>query len=217
MYLPEHFIESDSDTISGLIRDFPLGLIVSHQSGRSVADYIPLLLDSDFGIHGRLVGHVARNNRLWTCHDESCEILVVFSGPDSYITPNWYETKRQSHQVVPTWNYLTVHCYGTLVIHDDPKWVRGVVGQLTKTMESLEPTPWKMGDAPQDFLADQIGRIVGIEIVISEVIGKWKASQNRTIDDQEGVVTGLKTRHRGDDSAMASVLSDSIRNSSRTE
>ena len=144
MYLPAHFEETRTEVLHTLIAEYPLGALVTLGSDGLTANHIPFLVDSSAGEHGRLIGHVARNNALWHDHDANLQALVIFQGPSAYISPNWYATKLATHEVVPTYNYAVVHAHGPLIIHDDPKWLRGVVGKLTKAMESSQAVPWKM-------------------------------------------------------------------------
>ncbi len=138
--------------------------------------------------------------------DVSPEALIVFQSVDGYISPNWYASKHDTHQVVPTWNYAVVHAYGPLVVHEDPKWLRGVVGRLTKHFEADQPIPWKMADAPPAYIASEFDQIVGIEIPVSRLVGKWKTSQNRLPVDREGVIAGLRERDQPEDAAMAELV-----------
>jgi transcriptional regulator len=210
MYVPVAFEESRIEVIHQLIADYPLGTLVTLGPDGLVANHIPFLLDQRSGEHGTLIGHVARNNEVWRMHDDGSEVLVVFQSVDGYITPNWYASKRENHQVVPTWNYAVVHVYGPLVFHEDPKWLRGVVGRLTKRFEADQPTPWKMADAPPDYLAAQLDQIVGVEIPISRLTGKWKTSQNRQPTDREGVIAGLIERDQPGDSTMAELVRSTL-------
>jgi transcriptional regulator len=206
MYTPAAFEETRSEVLHQLIADHPLGTLVTLGPDGLVANHIPFLLDHRSGEHGTLIGHVARNNDVWRVREGDPEVLVVFQSVDGYITPNWYASKRETHQVVPTWNYAVVHAYGPLMIHEDPKWLRGVVGRLTKHFEADQPTPWKMADAPSDYIASQLDHIVGIEIPISRLIGKWKTSQNRLPADRKGVVAGLQARDQPGDATMAELV-----------
>lgn len=206
MYNPAHFEESRVEMMHQLIADYPLGTVVTNGPEGLVANHIPFLVDRRSGDRGTLIGHVARNNDMWRDLERTPEALVVFQAVDGYITPNWYAGKREHHQVVPTWNYAVVHAYGPIVIHEDPKWLRGVVGRLTKHFETAEPIPWKMADAPSDFIASQLDAIVGIEIPITRIIGKWKTSQNRTLADREGVIAGLTERGGAGDAEMAELV-----------
>jgi transcriptional regulator len=204
-YLPEHFREDDPGRIKALIDAHPLATLVAHTADGLQAHHIPLLIDQRQGEHGTLIGHVARNNMLWQTAADN-EVLVVFQAADAYITPNWYPTKAETHEVVPTWNYAVVHAWGPLIVHDDAKWVRGAVGRLTQAMERQNTPPWKMGDAPQDYLATMLDNIVGIEIPIRRIIGKMKASQNRSDADRQGAIAGLHERSAPGDDAMADFM-----------
>lgn len=203
VYLPEHFEETRPGMLVNLIERSPLAVLFTVQDGVPQADHIPLLIDPDRGPHGTLIGHVARNNPLWQHHRQDLDTLAVFQVADAYISPNWYPTKAENHQVVPTWNYAVVHASGPLIIHEDAKWIRGVVGRLTKVMESDQRIPWKMGDAPQDYLAEMISQIIGIEIPINSLTGKWKASQNRLEIDRQGALKSLNESAGAGKIAMA--------------
>lgn len=207
-YLPPHFREDDPARHKALIDRYPLAHVVAHTNDGLQAHHIPLLLAERGGPHGTLIGHVARNNELWRTAAGS-EVLVIFQAADAYITPNWYPTKQETHEVVPTWNYAVVHAWGSLIVHDDERWVRGAVGRLTQTMERRNDLPWKMGDAPQDYLHSLLQDIVGIEIPVRRIIGKWKASQNRTDADRDGAIAGLEGRDNPGDQVMARIMSGS--------
>ncbi len=211
MYLPAHFEETRTEVLHTLIAEYPLGALVTLGSDGLTANHIPFLVDSSAGEHGRLIGHVARNNALWHDHDANLQALVIFQGPSAYISPNWYATKLATHEVVPTYNYAVVHAHGPLIIHDDPKWLRGVVGKLTKAMESSQAVPWKMADAPPGFIAGQLENIVGIEIPVRSLIGKWKTSQNRPVEDRIGAAAGLRASGDPDDAAMADLITATSR------
>jgi transcriptional regulator len=205
VYLPEHFAETDVEVLHGLIREFPLGTLITLGSGGLTANHIPFVLDARVGIgtHGRLLAHVARNNPVWSDHDPALGALVVFQSAEAYVSPNWYATKRETGEVVPTWNYLVVHAYGSIIVHDDARWVRVQAGMLTKQQEAPQPRPWKMGDAPPAYTADNLAQIVGLEIPIDRLIGKSKASQNRRDVDREGAIAGLRQTGDPGDAAMA--------------
>lgn len=206
VYLPEHFAERDLDAIHTLIDGNPLGLLITLGSDGLSANHIPFVLDREFGEGGRLLGHVARNNAVWHDHSADQEALVVFQAAEGYISPNWYPTKKEAHTVVPTWNYAVAHAYGPLIIHDDEKWLRGQAGRLTKMMEAPQPTPWKMADAPRDYVEMMLANIVGIEIPISRLVGKVKAGQNRDLVDRHGAIAGLRGDGDPGDAAMAEVM-----------
>ena len=206
VYLPQHFAETDVTTMHQLIGNFPLGTLVTVGSDGLVANHIPFILDPRAGEHGRLLGHVARNNAVWRDHDPDMEALVVFQSVEAYITPNWYATKRGTHEVVPTWNYAVVHAYGRIIVHDDVKWVRGQAGMLTKQQEASQPSPWKMADAPPAYIAANLEQIVGIEILIARLVGKSKASQNRRDVDRAGAIAGLRETDQPGNVAMADFM-----------
>jgi transcriptional regulator len=196
MYIPEHFAEARPSELHRIIRAHPLGLLCTAGPQGLDANHLPFLLDADSGAHGRLVGHVARANPLWQSVPSGSEVLVVFRGAEGYVSPNWYPSKHATHRAVPTWNYEVVHAHGVLTVHDDEKHVRSVVARLTHAHEAGEPRPWKMGDAPPDFLADMLRAIVGIEVRITRLEGKRKLSQNRPAADRTGVVDALGQRGR---------------------
>lgn len=206
MYLPEHFAESRPDAMHDLIAAFPLATLVTLGADGLAANHIPLLLDPARGERGTLIGHVARSNDLWRDGNHLGESLAVFQRADAYVSPNWYASKQETHEVVPTWNYAVVHAYGKLNVHDDEKWLRGVVGRLTRAMESSRPVPWKMADAPADYVRGMLASIVGIELPVSRMIGKWKVSQNRSAADRASASAGLRSTGDGGDAAMADLI-----------
>jgi transcriptional regulator len=193
MYQPPHFVETDRDTLHALIRAHSLGLLISSTRDGPVADPVPFLLDPEAGAHGRLRAHVARANPQWKliAAQPQMPVLAVFQGVNTYVTPSWYETKRETGKVVPTWNYAMVQARGLAVVRDDPEWIGQQIADLTAFHESARAEPWAVTDAPAAFIAAQIRGIVGIEIEISELHGKWKVSQNRPVADRAGVADGL--------------------------
>jgi transcriptional regulator len=215
VYLPAHFEETRPEALRGLIAAHPLGALVTLGPDGLNANHIPFLFepDADEDGHGRLIGHVARNNQAWrdaqTAPDT--ESLVIFQGPSAYVSPNWYATKQETHRVVPTYNYAVVHVYGRVAVHEDAKWLRGVVGKLTKRFEAAQPLPWKMSDAPGEYMAEQLANIVGIEIPIARMVGKWKASQNRVPADREGAAAGLLSTGDPDAAVMADLVLAALR------
>jgi transcriptional regulator len=211
VYLPDHFAEHDPGRMHQLIAEHPLGLLITLGEGGLSANHIPFVLDRAAGEQGRLLGHVARNNRLWHDHVSAVEALVVFQAADGYISPGWYPTKQETHRVVPTWNYAVVHVYGSLIIRDDEKWVRGQAGMLTKQHEAAQQMPWKMADAPRDFMETMLANIVGIEIPITRMIGKTKAGQNRDDADRLGAIGGLRETGDPGDAAMAEIMDLALR------
>jgi transcriptional regulator len=194
LYQPPHFVETDRDTLHALIRAHPLGLMVSATADGPAADLVPFLLDADVGTHGRLRAHVARANPQWKliASQPDMPVLAVFQGADGYITPSWYETKRETGKVVPTWNYAIVQARGKAMIRDDPEWIGRQIADLTAFHEGGRAEPWAVTDAPAPFIASQMKGIVGIEIGITDLAGKWKVSQNRPVADRVGVIAGLE-------------------------
>jgi len=193
MYQPPHFVETDHSTLHALIRAHPLGLLISATTEGPVADPVPFLLDTDVGPNGRLRAHVARANPHWKTIRDNPEmpVLVVFQGTDSYITPSWYETKRETGKVVPTWNYSMVQVRGKARAIEDTAWLGQQIRELTGKHEAGRAEPWTVEDAPERYIEAQLRGIVGIEIDISEIHGKWKVSQNRPEADRVGVAEGL--------------------------
>lgn len=207
IYLPKHFDDADPETMRDIIHRFPLATLITQGPDGISANHIPLMLEPERGLHGTLIGHVARNNTTWHTHTHVGESLVIFQSIDAYISPNWYPSKQENHEVVPTWNYAVVHAYGPMLVHEDEKWLRGVVGKLTRKMEGVtSERPWKMADAPQEYLKGMLENIVGIEIPVTRMIGKTKASQNRTAADREGAAEGLRSRGTSSSAEMAELI-----------
>ena len=213
MYLPKHFEETRIEVLHGLVHAHPLGALVTLTSGGLDANHIPFEIDPEPAPFGTLRGHVARANPLWRDFSRDVEALVIFQGPDTYVSPAWYPTKAETGKVVPTWNYAVVHAHGTLRAIDDRAWLRDFVTMLTNRHESGRRDPWKVTDAPDDYIDKQVGAIIGLELSITRLVGKWKMSQNRPAADRQGVVDGL--RREGGDSGAA--IADLVRRSSGGE
>jgi len=194
MYLPAHFAQPDPTALHKLIRSHPLGTLVTRVGGPLEADHLPFELDATRGEHGVLQAHVARANPLWQRCPDGTPVLVIFQGAQGYISPSWYPSKHETHRQVPTWNYEVVHAHGTLSIHDDERFVRGLVARLTRRHEAAEPQPWKMGDAPADYLDTMLSNIVGIEVHITALVGKSKLSQNKDERDRLNAADTLQSR-----------------------
>jgi transcriptional regulator len=205
MYRPPHFREDRLDVQHALIRAHSLGLLITAGRGGLQANPIPFLIDSDRTPLGTLRAHLARANPQQHELANAEECLVVFQGTQLYISPSLYPTKYETGKVVPTWNYITVHAWGRPRIIDDAGWIRRQVDDLTAHKESARPAPWKVSDAPEPFVAAQIKGIIGLEIPIARIEGKWKVSQNRAPVDQAGVVAGLRDGG-GDADIMASLV-----------
>ena len=191
MYEPPLHRQEDLAAEHELIRKYPLGLLISHGSSGLLANAIPFLIDAEASRFGTLRAHVARANPQWKDLQVAEEALVVFQGVDHYISPSWYETKRETGKVVPTWNYTMVQAKGRAKVMDDV-WLARQIEELTRALEERREAPWAVGDAPADFIAMQRRAIVGLEIEILDIRGKWKTSQNRPAADRAGVVAGLE-------------------------
>jgi transcriptional regulator len=192
MYQPPAFREDRIEVQHALIRAHPLGLLITAGPGGLMANAVPFLVYPEGSGPGTLRAHVSRGNPQWREFAAVEECLVVFQGRQKYITPSWYATKRETGKVVPTWNYITVHAWGRPQAISDAAWLRRQIDDLTSQQEGALPDPWKVTDAPEDFVTAQIKGIVGIEIPIGRIEGKWKVSQNRTEVDRAGVVAGLR-------------------------
>ncbi len=188
MYRPSHFEATDPAQLQGLMRAHPLATLVTLQEGSPTADHIPLMFDA--ATH-TLRGHVARANPLWRLAVGQT-VLAVFSGPQAYITPSWFATKALTHKVVPTWNYSVVHAQGVLRVVDDAPWVHALVTELTARQEEARAEPWAVADAPAVYVQQMLRAIVGIEIAVTQLVGKWKLSQNHGAADRAGEVAGLQ-------------------------
>ena len=190
MYVPSDFAV-DEPTVRELLDNHGAADLVTATADGLVATLLPFVYDSDAGEHGALLGHLARNNDQWR-QPVLGEALVIVRGPDAYVSPSWYPSKREHGRVVPTWNYVTAHVYGELVIHDDPQWLDALVRRLTERHEAGRTAPWSVDDAPAGFVARQLKAIVGVEVRISRIEAKAKLSQNRSAEDVAGVITGLE-------------------------
>ena len=209
MYLPAHFAETRREVLAGFIAAQPFGLLITHDAESGiVADGVPFVLDTDpAGGPGILRAHVARANPLWRrAASLSGKVLVVFQGPHGYVSPAWYPGKAEHGKVVPTWNYVTVQTHGTLRAIDDAAWLHAFVTRLTDRHEQPRPAPWAVSDAPVDYVASMLRGIVGIEIVLSAMTGKWKVSQNRPAADRAGVAAGLRSEGAAAGSALAAAV-----------
>lgn len=192
MYVPAHFAMDDGAVRDLLVNHGAADLVTATPDGL-VATMLPFVFDPDAGERGALLGHVARTNDQWR-REVVGEALAIVRGPDAYVSPGWYATKAEHGRVVPTWNYVTAHVYGRLVVHDEPAWVEALVRRLTAKHEASMPHPWSVDDAPERFVAGQLRAIVGVELQITRVEAKAKLSQNRPAADVDGVVAGLEAR-----------------------
>jgi transcriptional regulator len=202
MYDVEAFREDRVEVMHGLIKAHPLATLVVSTAQGLEANHIPLLIDPESTPWGTLLGHVARANPVWRTFDSKTEALAVFEGAQGYITPSWYPSKAEHGKVVPTWNYAVVHAHGPLIIHDDVEWLRQLVTRLTVSRESLRDKPWQVTDAPADYVDTMLKAIVGIEIPVRRLQGKWKMSQNRLPQDRDGVMQSLQAQNDAASLAM---------------
>jgi transcriptional regulator len=169
------------------------------------ANHVPLLLSDEPTPLGTLRGHVARANAIWRDVAQGLDVLAVFHGPDAYISPTWYPGKAENGKAVPTWNYAVAHAYGSLRVRDDAVWLRAHLEALSRHHEAALPEPWHLSDAPRDYIDKMMAAVVGIEIVITRLLGKWKVSQNQPAQNQAGVIQGLRARARADVQSLAMV------------
>lgn len=200
MYVPQHFEEKDPAVLHALMRTHPFGAWIMEIDGELTANHLPFILDTGRGGHGLLRGHIARANPAWRALQAGRPSMVIFQGADTYITPSWYAVKAEHGKVVPTWNYAVVHAHGNARAIEDRGWLLALLGELTAQHEANRPAPWQLSDAPSDYVDSLVNAIVGIEIPVTRLVGKWKTSQNRTPADKHGVIAGLQ--ERGDDVAL---------------
>lgn len=211
MYVPAHF-KPDDASVTELLRQHGAADLITSTANGLLASFIPFTYDEpgtrpDAGRHGALLGHVARNNSQWR-EAALGDSLVIVHGPDAYVTPAWYETTREHGRVVPTWNYITVHAHGRLLIHDDPDWVEALVRRLTAKHEAGRTDPWSVDDVPAGYLEGQLRAIVGVELLIERLEGKWKLSQNRSEADVAGVIDGLDADGKAEMAAAVRTQAD---------
>lgn len=211
-YLPEHFAQHDVAEVSAFLEAYPFATIVVRLGDVLWPTPLPLIHRPAAEGWGSFIGHVALKNDMWQATADQ-DVLVIVQGPDAYITPNWYVTKAETHEVVPTWNYTSVYAWGRMTVHHEPKWKRMAVGLLTQIQERGNDRPWKMGDAPQEYLTEQLEHIVGLEIAIDRLNAKWKLNQNRIEADRAGVIAGLTERDRGQDTSIRDLMINQMESS----
>jgi transcriptional regulator len=207
MYVPPAFREDRPETLHEAIRSARLATLVTAGPEGPFATHLPMLLEPEPGPLGTLVGHIARANP-HAKMAQGTKALVIFNGPDAYVTPSWYETKRETGKVVPTWNYVAVHAYGEVALFDEPEALLAVVRRLTERHEGRRADPWQVSDAPGDFIAAQLKGIVGLRVPIARLEGKWKLSQNRPEADRAGVKAGLAVSADPADRAVAALIGE---------
>ncbi|CAN7736786.1 FMN-binding negative transcriptional regulator [Variovorax sp. LjRoot290] len=196
MYIPTHFAETRPEELTRIIREHPLGALVTQGTAGLDADHLPFEFDPDVGAHGLLSAHVARANPLWQRCPTGTPVMVIFGGAQAYISPSWYPSKQEAHRQVPTWNYEVVHAHGVLTVHDDERFARRIIARLTRRHEAAEPKPWKMGDSAPEYIDSMVRNIVGIEIAVTSLVGKSKLSQNKEARDRLNAAEMLKARGR---------------------
>lgn len=207
MYIPKHFEVTDIKLMHDLIRDYSLATLITQSENGLNANHIPLHLSPEPKPYGTLQGHVSRVNPLLDdINNSTGETLVIFHGPNTYISPSWYASKQESGKVVPTWNYAVVHAYGKLRIIDDAVWLRNQLNKLTDQNEAQSPKPWLVKDAPVEFTEKLLDSIIGIELNITKLIGKWKVSQNQPHQNKESVMAGLNSTNRSEAFKMAELV-----------
>lgn len=192
MYLPAHFAPPGTDALHALMRAHPLAVLVGKTADGLDANHIPLHFFAE-GEHGVLRGHVARANPLWRTLDGQA-VLAVFQGPDAYVSPSWYPSKKENHRAVPTWNYAVVHAHGTLRAVDDAAWLRTLLTAMTAVHEAAQAEPWSLDEAPADYIGKMLAAVVGVEIPLTRLDGKWKASQNQPVPNRAAVTAELDER-----------------------
>jgi len=196
MYLPEHFNETRLEVLHALMLQHPFAMLVTCGKNGLDANHIPFELEAKSGALGTLHGHLAKQNPLVEELAEGAQVLVVFRGEEAYISPQWFPSKHEFHKQVPTWNYQVVHAHGRAVLRDDKSYLLRVVGRLTRVHEAAQNPPWKMSDAPRDFIDSLLAQIVGIEIQITRLSGKSKLSQNKEVRDICGAARALEQQGR---------------------
>jgi transcriptional regulator len=207
MYIPRANKEDRIPVLHKLMEDQPFASLITVGSSGLFASHIPMVLEQN-GAKGRLKGHISRANTQWRDYSPSVEALAIFSGPQHYITPSWYPEKQETGKVVPTWNYVVVHAYGYLKVIEDGEWLMAHLANLTNIHEAGSPVPWKVGDAPAEYVASQVKGIVGLEMTIERLEGKWKVSQNRSEQDRAGVARGLAELNTTEGLAMKALVEE---------
>jgi len=198
MYIPPHFAQPRPEELHRILREHPLGVLVTSGPGGLDADHVPFEFDPAAGPLGTLSAHVARANPLWERCPTGTPVMVVFRGAEAYVSPSWYPSKHEAHRQVPTWNYEVVHVHGRLAVRDDERFVRGLVARLTRQHEAAEPKPWKMGDSAPGYIDEMLRKIVGIEVEITAISGKSKLGQNKEARDRLGASQTLATRGKAE-------------------
>jgi transcriptional regulator len=206
VYIPNAFEETRADVLHDLVRDYPLATLIIHTGSGLEANHVPLCLAKGLDSSDRLRGHIAKANPLASCIQTGIDALVIFQGPQAYISPSWYPTKQDSGRGVPTWNYSVVHATGTLRLVDDAAWIRAQVDDLTRQQEAHFANPWQVSDAPAQYLDTMMSAIVGIELEVAAWRGKWKVSQNQPPINRKGVIDKLRAVGDAHAESMAELI-----------
>ena len=206
MYIPKAFDETSVPVMQAFVEAHPFGALITMGTAGLFASHIPMMLERGAESLGVLKGHVSRANPQWKEYAPEVEALAIFSGPQHYITPAWYPEKQETGRVVPTWNYVAVHVYGRMTVFEDADWLRAHVESLTNVHEAGMATPWKVSDAPEEYVSALVKGIVGFEFAVTRWEGKWKASQNRAERDRHGVAEGLGELGTEDARAMRAIV-----------
>jgi transcriptional regulator len=206
MYLPPHFREERREVLRELMEKHPLATLVTLGADGLEGNHLPVLYDPDPAPWGTLRGHLSRANRQWRDYRPEIEALAIFQGPQAYISPNWYPTKQENGRVVPTWNYAVVHAYGKLSVYTEPERLRAFLDQLTAVHESGQARPWMPANAPPEFIKGLLKAIVGVELAVTRIEGKWKVSQNQPAENRLGAAEGLEAIGDEESAAMAELI-----------
>jgi transcriptional regulator len=206
VYIPKFNLETRRDVIHSLIESHPLATLVTMGTSGLIATHLPLVLHRSESPNGTLRGHISRANPQWRELNSSIDALAIFTGPEHYITPNWYPEKAEDGKVVPTWNYAVVHAYGPITLIEDPAWLLTHLNSLVTQHESTFPRPWKISDAPEDYIASQLRGIIGIELPIHRLEGKWKVSQNKSEPTLRSIERGLEELDTPESLAMRDLV-----------
>jgi transcriptional regulator len=208
MYIPKVNEEKRVSVMQALMLSQPFGTLVTLGAGGLFASHIPMVLEEDGSQFGVLKGHISRANTQWRDLIPTVDALAIFAGPQHYISPNWYPGKEEHGKEVPTWNYAVVHAYGPLKVIEDEPWLLSLLNHLTNIHEAGSPVPWKVGDAPQDFIQSLLQGIIGLELSIRRLEGKWKVSQNKSERDRQGVIKGLTELNTAESLAMKALVEE---------
>jgi transcriptional regulator len=214
MYLPKYFEETRVEVMHALMREFPFAALICNQGTGLTANHIPFILDADAGEFGTLRGHVARANPVWqrsaNSDPASSAAMVIFQGPSAYISPNWYPGKFEEGKRVPTWAYAVTHAHGPMHFIHEPAWLLRLVSDLSEKLEADQAKPWSVDEAPADYIKRLLGAIVGVEIPIQKLEGKWKLDQNKSSIDQTGMLSGLTQSVRTDAKQLAKLITERV-------